>query len=27
MLATHLFEESQPCPEEAGVAIHAVEQK
>src|SRR5215207_5033934 len=27
MLAAHLFEESPPCPEEAGVAIHAVERK
>jgi len=26
-LAACLFEESQPCPEEAGVAIHAVERK
>jgi len=27
MLAAHLFEECQPCSEEAGVAIHAVEWK
>src|SRR5215208_2718608 len=27
MLAAHLFEERQPCPEEAGVASHAVERK
>src|SRR5215207_693213 len=27
MLAAHPFEERQPCPEEAGVAFHAVEWK
>jgi len=27
MLAAHFFEESPPCPEEVGVAIHAVERK